>query len=87
MLGGYIAFWLLRLWGIDPFLSLPLVAVALELSGVWLVVSVQAAGSRSTNNNAANCILMCTGPAPCVMSTLLLYIPYTPGAALKSHRK
>ncbi len=35
MLGGFIAFWLLRLWGIDPFLSLPVVAVALFLIGAF----------------------------------------------------
>ncbi|MFH1123556.1 MAG: branched-chain amino acid ABC transporter permease [Pseudomonadota bacterium] len=33
MLGGYIAFWLLTLLRIDPFLSLPLVALALFLLG------------------------------------------------------
>jgi len=33
MLGGYMAFWLLTLLGIDPFLSLPLVALALFLLG------------------------------------------------------
>jgi branched-chain amino acid transport system permease protein len=33
MLGGYMAFWLLTLSGIDPFWSLPLVAVALFILG------------------------------------------------------
>ncbi len=35
MLGGYIAFWLLRLWGVDPFVSLPVVAAALFLIGAF----------------------------------------------------
>jgi branched-chain amino acid transport system permease protein len=34
MVGGYIAFWLLTLRGIDPFLSVPLVAVAVFLLGM-----------------------------------------------------
>ena len=34
MVGGYLAFWLLRLFGVDPFLGLPLVAVALFLLGI-----------------------------------------------------
>jgi len=33
MLGGYVAFWLLKLWGVDPFLSLPVVAASLFLIG------------------------------------------------------
>ena len=33
MLGGYMAFWLLTLFGVDPFWSLPLVAVGLFLFG------------------------------------------------------
>lgn len=33
MLGGYVAFWLLTLWGVDPFWCLPLVAVALFVLG------------------------------------------------------
>ena len=33
MVGGYIAFWLLRLWGIDPFLGLPVIAIALFVFG------------------------------------------------------
>jgi branched-chain amino acid transport system permease protein len=34
MVGGYLAFWLLRLFGVDPFLGLPLVAIALFLLGI-----------------------------------------------------
>ncbi|OGP70084.1 MAG: hypothetical protein A2169_15290 [Deltaproteobacteria bacterium RBG_13_47_9] len=33
MVGGYFAFWLFKLFNIDPFLSLPLVAIALFLLG------------------------------------------------------
>ena len=33
MLGGYIAFWLFTLLGLDPFLCLPLVAVVLFALG------------------------------------------------------
>jgi branched-chain amino acid transport system permease protein len=33
MLGGYAAFWLLTLWGVDPFWGLPLVAALLFLLG------------------------------------------------------
>jgi branched-chain amino acid transport system permease protein len=33
MVGGYLAFWLLTLAGVDPFLSLPLVGVALFVLG------------------------------------------------------
>jgi branched-chain amino acid transport system permease protein len=33
MLGGYVAFWVLTLWGVDPFWSLPLVAVVLFALG------------------------------------------------------
>ena len=33
MVGGYFGFWLLRLWGVDPFLSLPLVFIGLFLLG------------------------------------------------------
>jgi branched-chain amino acid transport system permease protein len=33
MIGGFIAFWLLRLLGVDPFMSLPIVFVALFLLG------------------------------------------------------
>ena len=34
MVGGYLAFWLLRLFHVDPFLGLPLVAVALFVLGI-----------------------------------------------------
>jgi branched-chain amino acid transport system permease protein len=34
ILGGYLSFWLLELWGIDPFLSLPLVILAMFLVGL-----------------------------------------------------
>jgi branched-chain amino acid transport system permease protein len=34
MIGGYIAFWLMRLFGVDPFVGLPLVAVALFIIGI-----------------------------------------------------
>jgi len=33
MVGGYFSFWLLRLWGVDPFMSLPLIFIALFLLG------------------------------------------------------
>jgi branched-chain amino acid transport system permease protein len=33
MLGGYLSFWLFALYGIDPFLSLPLVGIAIFLLG------------------------------------------------------
>jgi branched-chain amino acid transport system permease protein len=33
MVGGYVAFWMLRLAGIDPFIGLPIVAVVLFLFG------------------------------------------------------
>ena len=33
MVGGYIAFWLLKSLGVDPFLGLPIVAIALFLIG------------------------------------------------------
>jgi branched-chain amino acid transport system permease protein len=36
ILGGYISFWLFNLWGIDPFLSIPLVFIAMFLIGVVL---------------------------------------------------
>ena len=35
MLGGYFAFWLFKLIGVDPFLGLPLVAVILFLLGAF----------------------------------------------------
>ena len=34
MVGGYIAFWMLKLFGVDPFLGLPLVVAALFLLGI-----------------------------------------------------
>ncbi len=34
MLGAYITFWLFNLWGVDPFLSLPISAIALFLFGL-----------------------------------------------------
>lgn len=34
ILGGYLSFWLLEIWGIDPFLSLPLVVMAMFLIGI-----------------------------------------------------
>jgi branched-chain amino acid transport system permease protein len=34
ILGGYLSYWLLELWGIDPFLSLPLVILAMFLIGI-----------------------------------------------------
>src|SRR5512143_77266 len=34
ILGGYLSYWLLELWGIDPFLSLPLVVMAMFLVGL-----------------------------------------------------
>jgi len=36
MLGGYAAFWLFTLYNIDPFLSLPLVAIGLFLFGAGI---------------------------------------------------
>jgi branched-chain amino acid transport system permease protein len=36
ILGGYISFWLFTLWGIDPFLSIPLVIIAMFLIGLVL---------------------------------------------------
>jgi len=34
ILGGYLSFWLFNLWGIDPFLSIPLVIMAMFLIGL-----------------------------------------------------
>jgi branched-chain amino acid transport system permease protein len=36
ILGGYISFWLFTLWGIDPFLSIPLVIIAMFSIGLVL---------------------------------------------------
>jgi len=38
ILGGYISFWLFDLWGIDPFLSIPLVIIAMFLIGLVLYI-------------------------------------------------
>jgi branched-chain amino acid transport system permease protein len=35
-LSGYLAFWLLKLWGIDPYLALPLVIIAMFIVGLVL---------------------------------------------------
>jgi len=36
ILGGYISFWLFKLWGIDTYLSIPLVIIAMFLVGLVL---------------------------------------------------
>jgi branched-chain amino acid transport system permease protein len=36
ILGGYVSFWLFTLWGIDPFLSIPVVIIAMFLIGLCL---------------------------------------------------
>ena len=36
ILGGYVSFWLFTLWGIDPYLSIPLVIIATFLTGLIL---------------------------------------------------
>jgi branched-chain amino acid transport system permease protein len=36
ILGGYVSFWLFTLWGIDPYLSIPLVIMATFLMGLIL---------------------------------------------------
>jgi branched-chain amino acid transport system permease protein len=36
ILGGYVSFWLFNLWGIDPFLSIPLVIIAMFFIGLVL---------------------------------------------------
>src|SRR4030042_3844710 len=36
VLGGYLSFWLFDLWRIDPFLSIPLVILAMFLIGLVL---------------------------------------------------
>lgn len=36
MLGGYVSFWLFTLWGIDPYLTIPLVIAAMFLVGLLL---------------------------------------------------
>jgi branched-chain amino acid transport system permease protein len=36
MLGGYVCFWLFTLWGIDPYLSIPLVIIFMFVVGLVL---------------------------------------------------
>jgi branched-chain amino acid transport system permease protein len=36
ILGGYVSYWLFSLWGIDPYLSIPLVIIAMFLAGLIL---------------------------------------------------
>ena len=36
ILGGYVSYWLFSLWGIDPYLSIPLVIIATFLAGLIL---------------------------------------------------
>ena len=36
ILGGYVSFWLFNLWGIDPFLSLPVVIIVMFFIGLAL---------------------------------------------------
>jgi len=36
ILGGYVSFWLFNLWGIDPFLSIPVVVIVMFLIGLVL---------------------------------------------------
>jgi branched-chain amino acid transport system permease protein len=36
ILGGYVSFWLFTLWGIDPFLSLPVVIIVMFFIGLVL---------------------------------------------------
>jgi branched-chain amino acid transport system permease protein len=36
ILGGYVSFWLFTIWGIDPYLSIPLVIIATFLMGLIL---------------------------------------------------
>jgi branched-chain amino acid transport system permease protein len=38
ILGGYLSFWLFDLWGIDPFLSIPLVIIAMFIIGLILYI-------------------------------------------------
>jgi branched-chain amino acid transport system permease protein len=40
ILGAYGSFWLFRIWGVDPFLSIPIVMAALFAVGLILYVSV-----------------------------------------------
>ena len=36
ILGGYVSFWLFNLWGIDPFLSIPVVVIVMFFIGLVL---------------------------------------------------
>jgi branched-chain amino acid transport system permease protein len=38
IMGGYLSFWLFNLWGIDPFLSVPLVIIAMFIIGLILYI-------------------------------------------------
>jgi len=51
MFGGYAAFWIFTLWGIDPFLSLPMVAVLLVLLGLVLYKLLFARMVKLTEDN------------------------------------
>jgi branched-chain amino acid transport system permease protein len=51
MLGGYAGFWIFTLWGVDPFLSLPLVVVCLVLIGLVLYKLLFARMVKLTEEN------------------------------------
>ena len=36
ILGGYISYWMFKLWGVDPYLSIPLVIITIFVLGVIL---------------------------------------------------
>lgn len=36
ILGGYISYWMFKLWGVDPYLSIPLIIISLFILGVIL---------------------------------------------------
>jgi branched-chain amino acid transport system permease protein len=36
ILGGYISYWIFKLWGIDPYLSIPLIIILIFISGLIL---------------------------------------------------
>jgi branched-chain amino acid transport system permease protein len=40
IIGGYIAYWLFALWGIDPYLSIPVVMICMFILGAILYKSV-----------------------------------------------
>jgi branched-chain amino acid transport system permease protein len=40
IIGGYVAYWLFTLWGVDPYLSIPLVMVLMFLLGLLFFRSV-----------------------------------------------